>query len=432
MVFRTLLITLLVPLMLPAQVRIERRTAGDTTIVRSIGVPAGSSIHKSEKVFSFGNLDRPAELVFGQITGVSIAPDGSLWIFDRQVPILRQYDSTGKYLRTVGRGGDGPGEYRNMMGFALFKDGSVAIMRPAAAGTAGQITLMDPRGAATVSWRVASENYSPRSRVSNYLLTPGGMLVDTAGLLYVETNIATPARGASPAGTVQGYTRASATGQIRDTIVPKPFGVGAQGITQSVGGGSSFRGIPYAPREFWHLSNRGHLIGARSDRYELHMLQAPRRILRIERDVPRVPVGSDERQARTEQMTASFRLRDPAWQWNGPPIPNVKPYFQNYFTDFDGRIWVSIHTPSERLPDAAQPASVRSGGTLPASVTRARFTEATLYEVFAPDGRFLARVQLPDYVYLPAIKGDYFWMSTVDANGAPQASKFRFVPPLPR
>jgi hypothetical protein len=57
---------------------------------------------------------------FSSIAAVLELPDGTIWVADggesegigTQTPLIRQFDSTGVFIRQVGREGDGPGEYR--------------------------------------------------------------------------------------------------------------------------------------------------------------------------------------------------------------------------------------------------------------------------------------------------------------------------------
>ena len=56
-------------------------------------------------------IEGAEEYLFGDITELAVAPDGSIYVFDRQVPALRKYDAKGKFVRTFGRKGQGHGEY---------------------------------------------------------------------------------------------------------------------------------------------------------------------------------------------------------------------------------------------------------------------------------------------------------------------------------
>ncbi len=50
---------------------------------------------------------------FGVISRVTTDSDGNVYALDSQLTEVRVYDADGNYLRTVGREGEGPGEFRN-------------------------------------------------------------------------------------------------------------------------------------------------------------------------------------------------------------------------------------------------------------------------------------------------------------------------------
>lgn len=75
----------------------------------------------------------------------AIAVDGErgrLYVLELQPPELRVYDlSDGRFLRSLGRQGDGPGEYRYPTALAVSADGVVAVL-----SMSGRVTYWDPDG----------------------------------------------------------------------------------------------------------------------------------------------------------------------------------------------------------------------------------------------------------------------------------------------
>ena len=71
----------------------------------------------------FGSLegDDP-NLIFGDIRGVQAASDGTIYVLDYQATEVRAYDPEGRYLRTVARQGEGPGEITEANGILLSGD----------------------------------------------------------------------------------------------------------------------------------------------------------------------------------------------------------------------------------------------------------------------------------------------------------------------
>jgi hypothetical protein len=78
-----------------------------------------------------GVVDGPPEYTLADVTELLVALDGSLFILEYPslggAPSLRQYDASGKFIRNVGRDGDGPGEYRTPTGLAQLPDGRILL-----------------------------------------------------------------------------------------------------------------------------------------------------------------------------------------------------------------------------------------------------------------------------------------------------------------
>ncbi|MCL4213866.1 MAG: hypothetical protein KJZ74_08130 [Gemmatimonadales bacterium] len=64
---------------------------------------------------------------FNVIGDLQLAPDGRLWVLDRQVQSLRLFDADGAPLREVARRGAGPGELGKVAGFRLAPGGGVVV-----------------------------------------------------------------------------------------------------------------------------------------------------------------------------------------------------------------------------------------------------------------------------------------------------------------
>src|SRR5690606_18561286 len=58
-----------------------------------------------------GVAEGDPEYQFGNITGIDADSDGRIYVLDQQAQQVRIFDAQGTLLRTVGRGGSGPGEF---------------------------------------------------------------------------------------------------------------------------------------------------------------------------------------------------------------------------------------------------------------------------------------------------------------------------------
>ncbi|MCJ7582078.1 MAG: 6-bladed beta-propeller [Candidatus Aminicenantes bacterium] len=61
-----------------------------------------------------GELDGPEEFLFVYITDVAVNSKGDFYVADRQLNEVRKFNKDGEYLLTVGRFGQGPGEFQSV------------------------------------------------------------------------------------------------------------------------------------------------------------------------------------------------------------------------------------------------------------------------------------------------------------------------------
>src|SRR5688500_432958 len=142
---RALRVGLAVAALFSAQARAQQ-----PAVVRSPERPLwGESLRLIEEV-RIGKLDGADEYLFGRIDGVAVGRQGTIYVADGQVPIIRSYDAQGRFLRNIGRQGQGPGEYANIGGIRTLRDGRLAVWD----NRNGRITLYTSAGDFADSYRV--------------------------------------------------------------------------------------------------------------------------------------------------------------------------------------------------------------------------------------------------------------------------------------
>lgn len=73
-------------------------------------------------------FEEPFREVLTRINKIGIAPDGRIVIADPGSGKVRVYSPTGRLLRSLGRNGDGPGEFRSPTDAAFAEDGSLFVI----------------------------------------------------------------------------------------------------------------------------------------------------------------------------------------------------------------------------------------------------------------------------------------------------------------
>lgn len=80
-----------------------------------------------DEVFSVGTFDGEEWETFGDIRQVAFDGAGNLYILDAQTSRFVVVDRSGAFVRMWGQSGEGPGEWRQAVGAAVFRDGTVAV-----------------------------------------------------------------------------------------------------------------------------------------------------------------------------------------------------------------------------------------------------------------------------------------------------------------
>ena len=221
-------------------------------------------------------------------------------------------------------------------------------------------------------------------------------------------------------------------GRIVDSLGPPPATIQPQTLVASANGGTSFYALPFSPSNLWVWSPHGYFVSAETNRYAVTLSPPSGETRRIEREIPVTPVSAEERSDSEEQVTASLRMTDPGWRWSGPSIPDAKPFIRGLLTGEDGRIWVSVAQPGERVPESElpPPPSVQVGAVNPRQRPVPKWRDPVVYDVFEPDGRYLGRVAAPSKTTFKAMRGDNVWAVARDSLDVQQVVRFRIVPGL--
>ncbi len=76
---------------------------------------------------SIGTLDGQDEHVFSRIAGLDVDDNGNIYAIDSSSAHIRVFDSNGEYLRTIGRKGQGPGEFQMPIFVQATSQGELAV-----------------------------------------------------------------------------------------------------------------------------------------------------------------------------------------------------------------------------------------------------------------------------------------------------------------
>jgi hypothetical protein len=80
-----------------------------------------------EQDLLIGKTEDEGADVFGKIEAFAVSATGHIFVLDGQAQDIRQFDERGKYLRTLGRRGSGPGEFEAAYGIAFDPRGNLWV-----------------------------------------------------------------------------------------------------------------------------------------------------------------------------------------------------------------------------------------------------------------------------------------------------------------
>lgn len=397
----------------------------DETHSPSIGEEAGSDAARLSLELSIGDAgDAPREYQFASVVDIVVSQDGTIWVLDGdgtvtggQTPLLRQYDSEGRFLRQVGGEGSGPGEYRAPSGLALLPDGRVALRDFT---LADRLTLFLPDGSFDVTWPI------PDGLFWNFRAS-GAIQVDLCGVSWLRFKEARRA----PPNRLMGFLRLRPDGSVVDTV-PLPQTPEVERdvveITRPLpSGGIEVRSrfiVPYQPRGIWSWSPFGTFAVARTDQYRIEHLPPPdsanvcettdrgeevSREMVFSRDLPPVPVPEGERSAAHRGLEERVNAAEGGRGLRIPEVPTHKPPIRSVGYSEDGRLLVAVAMPS-RFEDG-------------------EWTETSAIDVFEQDGIFLGRVIMPSSFSGLFMRGDHIWGVFLGEYGVESVRRYRILWP---
>jgi hypothetical protein len=386
---------------------------------RQIGAPRYSGVATLREEVSIGSADGADEYLFGDISGIAVGRDGTIYAYDAQVPVIRAFDANGRFLRNIGRGGRGPGEYVAISGLAVLRDGRILQWDTGN----WRMNVFAPTGASVASWPIQGSGMSSGSH---------GLLVDTAGTVYARRSV----YGGIGTRFQTFWLRLNADGSIRDTVRLKEPAVEPPALEVRTENSSMSVGLPYAPAETRILSPMGYVLATNSARYEFAFEVGGSVRERFVRSVAPERVTSQERAQARHYVESRFRRSHPQWSWSGPDIPDMKPHFSDPVVALDGRIWL-MHPRhlAERYSDTTVGGGGGGGigGGRGASRGRISVSGPTKpqpprrYDVYEPNGAFLGVVELPGGVSPQVSSGDLVWDSVTGEDDVVRVKRYRIT-----
>ncbi len=98
------------------------------TVVKNPKEPIhGQDIFSMEEELSIGEVEGREEFMFSAIRSIAVDEAGRIFVLDREDPHLRVFDQNGAFLRTIGRKGQGPGEFNFPLSVSITRQNELVV-----------------------------------------------------------------------------------------------------------------------------------------------------------------------------------------------------------------------------------------------------------------------------------------------------------------
>lgn len=279
---------------------------GETVVVRNPKTPVhtGPALGLRED-FALGGKDAPEAAALGMPMDLALDASGMLYVTDGKERLIKVFDATGKFVRIVGRPGQGPGEFQ----FPRY----ISI-----AQAKNELVIFDLNRVSVFSVNGTFLRQSPLRGIT------GHNMADGSG----------------------GFFIASEDPRKNETTI-RHYGPDLAGEPSLI---LTFVQIlernPFAPRAWWCLDAKDRLLFGRAAEYEVRMIDSRGNVLRkISREYDPIKVTQAEKDdliGRTRQVLGPDEAKAMVFSVNHSA-------YRSFFADDEGRLFVQTW---ERTPDS--------------------------------------------------------------------------------
>lgn len=319
---------------------------------------------------AFGNPSGPAAPAmtmgvnpeFSILASVALDRFHNVYVMERSPWRLQVFDSLGNPVRTIGREGEGPGEYRS---------GIVAI-------EGDTLILQRPQEAMVSFYSLDGEFLSSHRGVCCY--SARQIITDTAGLIWIPGSMLVDGKPGWALTRFDGQ-RERVVVMPTDSTIPWPPKTWTWPVTIQGQAATGFRRIPLQPLVDHAPRRDGTVISGRTDRAEFFVwTSAGDTIRRFSFPFTPVPLSDAERDSIVRGEMGSQAERYPSTVSRlAPDLPRQWPAWQRFSVDPEGNVWVGI-----------------GGGR----------GELTRLLVFSPEGILRGEVTPPTSAFFQGVWGD--------------------------
>ncbi len=348
----------------------------------------------------------PEGLIFQNPRGVAVDAQGRVYVADAGAEHLKVFGPDGKFIRTIGRKGQGPGEFQGPE-FVEIGGGRIFVWE----AMNRRISIFDAEGK-FIDSAASAPNFTGAFGVFIQMRAlPDGRLI-----IHYERGLAAGAEDRPADRQDRVIALLSAEGKPLRTLLERK--VRTSRLVWNAGYNASVRvPFPYHPTLHMEVTSAGLMAVGYSDKYEIEIHSPDKgRSAAFVRPFSPIPLSEKDRQDHFGrfQMTVfkdgmrTTLPKPPAVILNNTEFPETLPPYRALIADGGGRIWVQVY--------------VKGGGT-------------NVFDVFDPEEGFISRITVEgaavDHSFAMSVSnrfsGRALWRIERDEEGSSSLVKYRLT-----
>jgi hypothetical protein len=340
-------------------------TIDGVRVVRNLAVKPEKTLRRLKFVedLSIGGEEAAGEPLLYSPTDIDADSSGNIYILDIRDALIRKFDEKGSFVRTIGRRGQGPGEFEGPAAMEVAPGGTIVVADPYQT----RLTAMAPNGDFIKTTLL-------KVWIADFSCGPEGMII--AGCPDSESSEYRVGTLDLETGRITGFFSQAAywPARFQDKKMTYDF--------------------PYLVR--WALSSTNKLFVGSAVDYEISVMNLRGDLeFKFKKDRERIPV-----QGEMLKKITSRPLMGPNPYMNNPYYP----VFESLVIDERDRVWIQHYQP--KLAD--------------------RTNQETLYDVFSPEGMFLFETRIPGHIYSKLVfKNGFIYALKKADSGYPKAVRLK-------
>lgn len=329
----------------------------------------------------------PKDTYFEGFVRVVCDDKGFVYVCDYKANNIKKFDSSGKYVKIIGRQGQGPGEFGGPYEFAAGADRlfvwELGNRRLSVLNLDGEFT------------KALNIQFSEGQPLKMRPLPNGDIILEREKIYFAEQDKPQDC-------SIEIY---SPELERKKILYTQPVWRNKFRMIESMGTNII---QPFSPLVYWDVSPGGKIVIGYSKSYEIGIFSSERgKISSFTHSFDPIKITDEDKEAFFAGMTFSsggaVKQGAPDFIVKDTEFPKTKPPFFNIIVDSEGNILVFPHRKN-------------------------RDEEEKNFDAFNPEGKFIANVQIVEggpFPYGAAIRRGSFWAGKADEEGLMKVFKYR-------